>query len=301
MAAVAGAYVVGVWLDLLEQTEVGEVGENGFSRFGGGHACVLAAVDDLRLVLGESALCLELFICLNVSLACHVAVICKYPYDRQAAALTYLVVVGVVGRCDLNNAGALFHVGMLVADDRDLLVEQRKDNMAAVEVLITLVLAVDRYGGVTEHCLGTGRGDFEHFARFLYGIENVPEVTLLFLVLDFSVGDRGVAVRTPVYHAVAAVDLAVLVELYKDLAYSLGAALVHCETLALPVAANAQLAQLSCDSAAVLALPFPRALEELLASEVVLGNALLAHSLNDFRLCRDGRVVGAGHPKRCIA
>ena len=267
----------------------------------GGHARVLAAVEHLRLVFGESALGFERLVFGYVGGSRHVTVIGEHADERQTAALTDLVVVGVVGRGDLDDARTLFHVGVLVADDGDLLVEQRQDDVAAVEVLVSLVVLVDRDGGVAEHRFGTGGGDFEQLARLLDGVEDVPEVTLLLLVLNLRVGDGGVAVGAPVDHAVAAVDLALVVELDENLADGVRAALVHREALALPVAADAQLAELLGDSAAVLALPFPRAFEELLASEVVLGDALPAHRLNDFRFRRDGGVVGAGQPQRAVA
>ena len=166
-------------------------------------------------------------------------VVGKYSYDRETAALTYLVVVRVVRRSDFYNARALFHVGVLVAYDRDFLVDKRQNNMTAVKVLVALVVLVDCNGGIAEHCFGTCRGDFKHLACFLNFIKNMPEMSLLLLVFDLSVGNRGVAVGAPVDHTVAAVDFAVVVELYKNLLDSLGAALVHCKTLALPVAANA--------------------------------------------------------------
>ena len=116
-------------------------------------------------------------------------------------------------RGDLDYAGALFHIGVLVADDRDLLVHQRQDHMTAVQVLVALVVLVDGDGGIAEHGLGTGGRDLQQLAGLLDRIEDVPEMTLLFFVFYLRVGDGGVAVRTPVDQAVAAVDLAVVIQL----------------------------------------------------------------------------------------
>ena len=57
-------------------------------------------------------------------------------------AQPHFKVVGVVGRGDLDHAGALGHVGVLVADDRNLLIEQRQDDVAAVQMGIAGVRAI---------------------------------------------------------------------------------------------------------------------------------------------------------------
>ena len=301
VAAVAGAHVVGMLLDLLELTERLQIGDDRFSRGHGVHTCVFAAVEHLGFILGEVALCLQLLIGGNIGGAGHVTVIGEHAHDRQIAALTDLVVVRVVRRRDLYHTGPLFHIGVLVAHDRDLLVQKRQDHVAAVQMLVALVLRVDRDRRIAEHRLGARGGDLEHLAGFLYLIEDMPKMAVLLLIFDLCVGDGGDAVRTPVYHAVAAVDLSVLIELDKDLLDRVGAALVHRKALAAPVAADAQLAQLACDPAAVFALPFPGALQKLLASQIVLRNAFLAHCLHDFCLGCDRGVVGAGQPKGAVA
>ena len=189
-----------------------------------------------------------------------------------------------MSRGDFYNAGSLFHIGVFVADDWDFLVQKRQDYVAAVEVLVPFVLGVDSNGGIAEHSLGTGCRELEVFAGLLDLIEQVPEMTLLLLVINLRVRDRGAAMRTPVNHSVAAVDFLVVIKADKNLVDRFGAALVHSEPLAVPVAGRAELFELFGDSSAVLALPFPRALEEFFASEVLLGDALLAHSLDNLSL-----------------
>ena len=56
------------------------------------------------------------------------------------------------------------------------------------------------------------------------------------------------------------------------------------------------------DAVAVFVLPFPNAVEEFLAAEVITGKAFLnAQLLFDLYLGRDAGVIGAGKPKCGIA
>src|SRR5699024_2003493 len=102
--------------------------------------------------------------------------------------------------------------------------------------------------------------------------------------------------------AVTLVDQALVIQVDEHLAHGLGAALVHREALVLPVAGGAELFQLADDAVAVFVLPVPYALEELLAAEIVAGQALLlAEVFLYLDLGRDARVVGAGHPQGFVA
>ena len=301
VAAVAGADFVLQRLDLLQEAAGLQVLQNGLACFEGGHAGILAAVQHMGFVdcvltgskksIGGSL----------VGSAGHVAVIGEHAHDGQVMAQAYLKVVGVVGRGDLDDTGALGHVGVLVAHDGDLLVQQRQDHMAAVQMGITGVVAVDGNGSIAQHGLGAGGGQLQHLAGLLDRVQQVPEVAVLFLILHLGIGDGGVAVRAPVDHAVAAVDQALIVQAHEHFLDSLGAALVHGKALTVPVAAAAQLFQLADDAVAVLGLPGPGALQKAVAAHHLLGQALGAHGLHHLGLGGDGCVVGAGHPQGGIA
>ena len=59
-------------------------------------------------------------------------VVGKDPHAGQIVAVADFKVVRVVGRGDLHHAGTLFHIGVLVLDDRDLLIDKRQDHVAAL-------------------------------------------------------------------------------------------------------------------------------------------------------------------------
>ena len=230
----------------------------------------------------------------------HVAVIGQHADDGQVMALADLKVVGVMGGGDLHNAGAFFHIGVLIAHDGNLFVQQRQNDMAAVQVGIARVLAVDGNGGIAQHGFGAGGGQFQHLTGLLDRVQQVPETAVLLLVFHFGVRDGSVAVGAPVHHAVAAVDQALIIQAHKHFFYGVGAALVHGKALTLPVAGAAQLFQLA-DNAAAISVPCPGALQKAIAAQHFFGQALLAHGGNHLGFGGNGSMVGARHPQSGIA
>ena len=201
-------------------------------------------------------------------------------------------------RGDLYAARTEADLNVIVCNNGDLTVNDRKQYLFADEMLGVLVLGVDRNGGITEHGLGTG-GSYLNVALLTdNGVLDVPEVSGLILVFDLGVGKGGQTTGAPVDDAVAAVDKALVVKVYEYLADRLGAALVHSKSLSRPIAGRAKLLELACDSRLVGVLPAPNSLKELLAAEIVTGKTLVnAESLLNLDLCRDSRVVCAGDPK----
>ena len=276
-AAVAGANIVGVGLDLLQIAARLQVGHDGLAGLVAIHAGVLAAVGG------------------------HVGGLVQHLHDGQVVALAHLEVVGVMRGGDLHHAGAELHVHVGIGDDGDLLVQQGQQHLLAVQVLVALVVRMDGHGGIAQHGLGTGGGQNQELVGAHDGVLQVPEAALLVLILHLGVGDAGLAVGAPVDDALAAVDQVLIVQILKDLQNRLAAALVHGEALAVPVAGAAQLLQLAHDAVAVLVLPGPGALQEAVAAQHLLGQALFLHLGHNLGLGGDGSMVGAGHPQSGVA
>ena len=129
----------------------------------------------------------------------------------------------------------------------------------------------------------------------------MPEMAVLLLVLHFRIGNGGLADRAPVDDAAALVDPALFVHLAENFRDGLIAALVHGETLAVPVAGRAQLLELVHDAAAVLFAPVPAFLQKALAAQVSLLDPLLAQSVDDLDLGGDTGMVGTGLPEGVIS
>ena len=83
----------------------------------------------------------------------------------QAVLLAELEVDRVVGRRDLDRAGAEVALDALVGDDRDGPVLERQDDPLAVEVRVALVVRVDGQGRVAEHGLRPRRGHDDGLVR----------------------------------------------------------------------------------------------------------------------------------------
>ena len=64
----------------------------------------------------------------------------------------------------------------------------------------------------------------------------MPEMTRLLLVLNLRVGNRGLAMRTPVNNSLPAVDKSLFVKPYENLLNRLAAALVKSKSFSVPIA-----------------------------------------------------------------
>ncbi len=167
-------------------------------------------------------------------------------------------------------------------------------------VRVPLVVGVHRHGGVAEHRLRTRRGDGDAAAAGDV-VADVVERPGHVPVGHLEVADGRAAARAPVDQVAVLVDVALVVEGDEDAGHGAHVALVEGEALALVVARRAEPLELLDDGAAVLAAPLPHPRHELLAPEVLLGEALLAQHLLDHVLRRDAGVVGAHQPAGVLA
>ena len=97
------------------------------------------------------------------------------------------------------------------------------------------------------------------------------------------------------------IDVAFVVEVDEDLDDAFGTLLVHRKRRAVPVARGTQTAQLLQDDASVLVGPSPCMLQEFVAREVTLLDALLGKFLHHLGLGSYRGMVGAGNPQCVLA
>ena len=111
--------------------------------------------------------------------------------DWQIVPEADLVIGLVVGRGDLEDAGAEFKIDSLVADDwkLDLDIEgEGSADMLADQVGVALVLGIHGERGVAHDGLRAGGGDLQPGARAFHDLQlEVVEVSLLFLRDDLLV------------------------------------------------------------------------------------------------------------------
>ena len=278
VAAVAGAHVVVIGLGLDQISLLLQIFHD-----------LLAALVTVHTVVGAAV-----FVDLSV--------IADAADDLQIVAQAHLKVVGVVGGGHLHGAGTEAQLHVVVRHDGDLPVHDGQDAGLAHQMLEPLVLRVHGNARIAHHGLGTGGSHHQVAGAVRERIADVPQVAGLVQILHLRVGKSGGTVGAPVDDAAALVDEALVVELAERLTDGLGAALVHGEAGAVPIAGDAHLLLLFHDAAAVLLLPLPDPLEELLAAQVVTGLALLDPQIFlHLDLGGDAGVVGAGHPQGGVA
>ena len=267
-------------LDVVEQTVLVEPLDNGLAALVAVHAGELAvALDDHRVLVEDVDL-------------------------RQVVGLTHGVVVGVVSRGDLDEAGAKVGVDVPILKDGDLTVDDGELDGLTHKGGLLGILRGDGDARVAEHGLGASSGDDDIVLavdRLGQRVAQVPQVALLVLVLGLVIRDSGGAVGAPVDDALATVDQAVVVPVAEYLTHGLGVILVHGEALVVEVDGAAHALDLLDDDAAVLVGPVPASVDKLIAANLQAADALALELLVDLGLRGDTGVVGTQHPTRGLA
>ena len=219
--------------------------------------------------------------------------------QRQVVAQRHFVVGGIVGGSHFDTAGAELRIDQLIENDGNGLVAERQEYLLAAQILVARVLGMHRHGFVAQHRFRAGGGDDDKAVRASQGIFEVPKMPLLLDHIDLLIGEGGLGGGVPIDHALAAIDQGFIVKLDEHFLNAERVLRVHGETLAGPIAGSAQHLELLDDDAAVLLLPLPHFLQELLAAEVVAGfhEAEFAQILLDNGLRGNAGVVRAGQPQ----
>ena len=278
MAAVVGSYVVGVGLYLYKVSLLFQILHHGFSRLIAVHAGIFSTV-----LLIDGGIVVH-----DVEL-------------RQVMPFSHFKVVGVVSRCDLHGTGSEFFVYIVVRHNGDLPVCQRKQTFLSYDVFVSLVIRMHSDGCISQHGLRTGSRDLQIVICPYNGVLDVPEMSILLLVLHFRVGEGCLTYRTPVDDPGSFIDIAFLIQADEHFLHCPGTALVHGEPLSVPVTGNTQLLELSLDGSRVLFLPLPGALQEFLPSQFLLVNSLLFELVCHLHLCGDGSVVCSRDPQGIVS
>ena len=219
---------------------------------------------------------------------------------RQIVPLARFEVVGIVRGRDLYYASAEFRIGQLIENDRNLPIHQRQHDGLAVQIEIARVARVDGHRGVAQHGLRPRRRHHQVTVRADHRITNVPQVPLRLFVLDFEIGEHGLALWAPIHHVLATVDETLFPEPDEHLAHRARKSRVHGEALAAPVAAQAHANHLALDGVAVLLFPLPDARDEFFATDLAAARALLSELPHHHHLGRDAGMIRSRQPERVV-
>ncbi|VTR65993.1 conserved hypothetical protein [Desulfosarcina cetonica] len=231
----------------------------------------------------------------------HAPVLADDLDTGQVVTAPDLEIVGVVGRGDLEGAGAGGKIHIGVADNGNFTVHQRQGHRLGRQVGIAFIVRVQGHGRIAQHGFRPGGGHGERAGTVGKGVTDMVEVAVEVLVLDFQIGKGRVAAAAPVDDVVALIDQAFVVELDEHLAHGPGEPLVHGEAFAVPVARGTQALELVDDGAAVLLAPFPDGFDKLLAAQLMTVAALGGQFFLHHVLGGDAGMVGAGHPQDTVA
>ena len=186
-AAIMSTDRVAVRLHLHKIPLLLEIRHDGFSRLVALHACVLAALFiDGGVVVHDVDL-------------------------RQVMALAHLEVVRVMRRRDLHRACTELFIYIVIRHDGDLSVYQRQDHIFPNDVLVSLIIRVYRDGSIAQHRLRTCGRDLKETVCPHDGILDMPEVSVLILVLHLGVRQGCLTLRAPVDDAGAFINVSLLI------------------------------------------------------------------------------------------
>ena len=245
----------------------------------------LDKVSALFKVLNDSLTSLKtIHTCILGIVFSDLGIICHDIDDLKVMTLSYLKVIRVMRRSDLNYTGTEIDINIIVGNNGDLTTYKRKDQHLADDILISLVLGIYCYSSITEKCLGSCSSKLDITAAVLERITKVPEMTCLIFVLNLGIGYGCKAMRTPVNDPLTSVYKSLIIVLNEYFLNSFGATFVHSETLVAPVTGRTDLLELLDDTSAVLLFPGPCSLKELLSSDIFLEDTFLTHRLNDLCL-----------------
>jgi len=155
-------------------------------------------------------------------------------------ALAHLKVIGVVGRGYLDCAGAEFRVHVIVSDDRYFPIHHRQYQRFSHQVPIALILRVNRHRHVAQHGLRAGGGYGKILVAVLHGVFYKIKVARFIQMLHLYIRNGGMAFGAPVGNVMTTVNETLFIKSYKHLQHGLRTALVHGETLPVPIAGRAQ-------------------------------------------------------------
>ena len=181
----------------------------------------------------------------------------------KVMSLTHSKVVRVMSWGYFNKTSTKACINMPVRENWNLSVNNGQNNGLSNKISLFWVLRRNSYARITQHGLWTSSSYgnvFNAINRLFEWVAQVPKMALLVSVLCLIVRDRSLAMRTPVYDALTAINELVMIPVNKDLTNSLGVLRRHSELLVIKINGAAHALNLRNNGSAVLARPIPASL-----------------------------------------
>ena len=226
----------------------------------------------------------------------------QYGDQWQIMPFADLEIVEVMGGRNLHRARALFRIGIVIGDHRDLTAGDRMVQQLADHLRIAGVVGMNGDGGVAKQGFRS-RGCDDHLTGPIgQRIGEMPVKAVDLAIFDFQIGNGRLELRVPIDQALIAIDQALVVKGDKDLAHGCRKAIIQGEALARPVATGPQSTHLTGNRAARFGFPGPNLLNKGFAPKVSPPHIARLRQLTlDHHLGRNPGMVGAGQPQDRIA
>ena len=174
MAAVMCSYVMRMWNNFYQVSLLFQVSYHCFSCFVAVHSGIFSTI----LLIDR----------------------CIIVHDvdlRQVVTFSDFKVVRVMCRCDLNRTCSEFFVYIFIGDHRNLSVCERKLQHLADEILVALIFRIYGNSSITQQGFRTCSCNLYETSLFPYDrVINVPEKSILILMLNFCIRNRGCLLYT---------------------------------------------------------------------------------------------------------
>ncbi len=145
----------------------------------------------------------------------HLAVIANHLNPLKVMALPYLKIIGVMSRRDLYCPCPICHIDIFISDNRDFAISEGQLDFCANQMLIPLVIWVDRYRYVTEHGLWARSSNNNLSDMIECRVGNVVELAFFIFVHHLNITKTRLVFETIIHHTLAPIDQPVIPKLLE--------------------------------------------------------------------------------------
>ena len=165
VATVASADIMAVILNFNKSTFSFEIGNDSFSRFVSVHSGIF------RIIIN------------NFCIGCH------HIDNRKIMAKTDFKVVRIVSRRDFNDTCSEFDINIIIRNNRDFTVNDRKNNFLAYIFFISFIIGINCDCSITEESFRSCCGKIQIFITVRKLISQMPEMSCLILIFNLCIGN----------------------------------------------------------------------------------------------------------------
>ena len=116
-------------------------------------------------------------------------------------------VIWIMRRCDLHSAGSEFFIYIIICNDWNLTICQRKNTFLSYDIFVSLIIRMYCNRSIAKHSLRTSCCDLKVVICSNDWIFDMPEASFLLFMLNLGIRKRSLTYRTPVDNSGAFVNI----------------------------------------------------------------------------------------------